>query len=386
MTARVLNEAYFFVPYTAVYALAIGLSVSELIFAEAVFAAVLVVADIPLGHLADKVGEKFCVVTGTIVHGTALMLIGLVHSPELFVMLQPVIAFGLSFCMGADSSLQRKLAMRRSGRNRFELWEQRFQTSRLVVTALCFALASVLAKFSPSLTFIATALSMYVAAGVFWVLPTPPSSATAPPCAADQHRSQELSTLTGRVQVLTRGLRRGPGLGRDVAAMVLVGTTFSLLLYLIPLFYETSGVPTQWIGGVAAVVLLASSFCTALLFRGNAGLTLPLLATGICCFLLPMDVLAIALAGGLLANVSQAVAMPKFRTRIVDELSSLGKSTALSLVTTARNVGFALLAPLLGVLTAVLGVAGLAAVSGALIVVGVALATPSLVRVGSDSH
>jgi predicted MFS family arabinose efflux permease len=58
--------------------------------------------------------------------------------------------------------------------------------------------------------------------------------------------------------------------------------------------------------------------------------------------------------------------VPRYQARIMGRLRHLGEATAMSTVTTGRNIGFVIVAPLLGQLAARLGLAGMGLACAAL--------------------
>ncbi len=342
--ARLINGAYFFVPYTALFAISIGLSVGQLFYIEALYAVILVLADIPLGHISDRIGAKRSVVIATFTQGAALIIIGIFRDPLVFVAMQPIIALAHALCLGSDSALQRELVTAVYTAKKYEKWEEYYQTGMLIVTALAFFFSALIAIKSLAFTFIATGIAMAIASILFSTLPVINTAYINTVKPRQESLFSRLANIWNRVL-------HSPSLGRDLGAMILAGTAFSVFGYIMPLYFVNNGVEENKVGILAALVALISAPLLSLFFRWNTPARLMLTISSVVCLLLYPSLLWLTIITAILLDAMGAGVLPRFRSRIIRDMKDIGESTALSIVSTARNLGFAIVAPFLGILT-----------------------------------
>jgi MFS family permease len=350
LAARVLLRSYFFVPFIVLYARDIGVSLGTLLAVEAFFSALVVIVDVPVGVVADRIGPRQALIVGASAEAAAALLLAFTAHPAVFWSVQPLFALALALTQGADAGLAGAL-LREGGRpERFELAERILQSSSLGWNAAVFALASLLSLKGFATTFLATAVVQSIAVMLLCTLPDARASFAD---AADR--------LTPRTWLrhLRAALRQSRSLRLDLLAMVLTGTAFSVLLYLVPAYLVASGIDEHLTGAATAVISLAAAGVGCLLPGSwNLRITVVLAAAGALLFVLPYA--AAALAAGVLVQAGQARLLPRFRAQVMADLGGWGEASAMSVVTTTAGVGFAALAPVLGLLTDTLRPPGLA--------------------------
>jgi MFS family permease len=359
-TARLLLGAYFFVPYLVLYASTVDISLSLLLAIEAFFSLLIVLFDLPAGHLADRIGPRQSLIIGALLQGTAAMLLGLVPSAVVFWAAQPLFAAATALTMGADAALAAGVLRDEGREDQFETTERRYQSAQLAATAIVLTSASALSLVGMRWTFIATAAGQLVAVAILLRV-------------KDVRSPSDLDriTLRTRVRGLARGIRRTRGLSVDLLAMILVGTAFAVLLYLTPVYYVHAGLDERVVGIAAAGVALGAAG-VALVLPKSLRVTVALAVVAAAALGATWFVFVIAAA--VVVQAAQARLMPSFRARVLADLREHGEASAMSIVTTSRNLGFAVLAPFVGVLTAWSGPGGLALLCAALFAVaGVAM-------------
>lgn len=349
MAARMLLAGYFFVPYIVLYARSIGIDIGMLLVIEAVFALLIVVFDLPAAHLADRLGARRVLVTGALLEATAALLLGGLPHAAVFWAVQPLFAASQAMTMGADSALAAGL-LRVAGRSEeFEGGERLFQSLRLAVTAAVLVGASALSVVSLRLPFLVSGIAQLAAVTVLLAVPDVRSESDSGP---------ERIALRARLRGLATTVRRSRGLPVDLAALVLTGTAFSVLLYLMPVYFVHCGIGEHMVGVAAAAVALAAAGISHLV-SGRWALRLTVaLAVGASAFL-GVRYLLIVGAAAVIIQCAQASVVPRYQQRVMTRLRDQGEATAMSTVTTARNIGFVIVAPLMGQLAAVLGLTGL---------------------------
>lgn len=358
--ARLLLGAYFFVPYLVLYASTVDISLSLLLGIEALFSLLIVLFDLPAGHLADRIGPRQALVLGALLQGGAAALLGLVPNPVVFWAAQPLFAAATALTMGADAALAAGVLRAEGREHDFETAERRFQSLQLAATAVVLTSASALSLAGMRWTFIATAVGQLAAVAILLRVRDVRS-----PSDVDR------ITLATRLRGLTRGVRETRGLSVDLLAMILVGTAFAVLLYLTPVYYVRAGLDEHVVGIAAAGVALgAAGVALVLPKKLRWTVALAVLAAAA----LGAVWIAAVLAAAVVVQAAQARLMPSFRARVLADLREHGEASAMSIVTTSRNLGFAVLAPFVGVLTAWSGPVGLALLCAALFAVaGVAM-------------
>jgi predicted MFS family arabinose efflux permease len=364
LVARLLLGSYFFLPYIVLYASTVDISLSVLLVIEAFFALLIVLFDLPAGHLADRIGPRQALLVGASLQGAAALLLGVVPSAVAFWAAQPLFAAATSLTMGADAALAAGM-FRRAGRHaEFEAGERLFSALNLAVTAAVLVSASALSLAGMRWTFIATTGAQFAA-----VLVLSRVADVRSPSDADQ------VTLGRRLRGLVAGVRRAPGLPVDLVAMILIGTAFSVLLYLTPVYYVRAGLNEHLVGVAAAGVALGAS-AAAFAVPHRLPLRLTVVLAVVAAAALGFESAAVVLVAAVLVQAAQARLVPRFRARVLDDLREHGEASAMSIVTTSRNLGFAVLTPFVGILIAWTGPAGLAVLCGALFAAaGLAMST-----------
>jgi predicted MFS family arabinose efflux permease len=355
--ARLLLGGYFFIPYLVLYASTVDVSLSLLLAIEAFFALLIVLFDLPAGHLADRIGARQALILGALLQGGAAALLGLVPSAAVFWATQPLFAAATALTMGADAALAAGV-LRAAGRaDAFEATERVFQSMQLAGTALVLTSASALSLIGMHWTFLATAFAQLAAALIL-------SRVADIRSPSDEDRI----SLGVRLRGLLRGVRGTKGLPADLLAMILVGTAFSVLLYLTPVYYVGAGLGESLVGVAAAGVALAAS-AAALVWPVRWSLRVSVALAVVAAAALAAAWVAVVLAAAVVVQAAQARLLPRFRARVLDDLREHGEASAMSIVTTSRNLGFAVLAPFVGVLTARTGPGGLAVLCAVLFAV-----------------
>ncbi|MBL4681517.1 MAG: MFS transporter [Pseudomonadales bacterium] len=82
-----------------------GLSLTQVYYLQAIFAAVVVVSEIPSGYIADVLGRKNALVAGSLFHGVGFTLLYFADDFVGLVFFEVCLGIGLSLLSGADLSL-----------------------------------------------------------------------------------------------------------------------------------------------------------------------------------------------------------------------------------------------------------------------------------------
>ncbi|MDJ0343902.1 MFS transporter [Streptomyces sp. H10-C2] len=349
--ARLLLRSYFFLPYIVLYARQVGVSLGTLLVIEAVFALLIVLMDLPAGLFADRIGPRQALAIGAGMEGAAALLLGCWPHALVFWLVQPLFAAATALTQGSDAGLAGAL-LRRAGRGaEFESGERLFQAGALGWNAVVFAAASAFSLISLRATFVASGIVLCLTVALALSVPDARSATN------DDERPGLVAQLTG----VGRAVRDTAGLRWDLTAMVLTGTAFSILLYLTPVYVVGAGIDERLVGLVAAAVALGAALLLHTAPDGLGTGTVVLAAVAASAALASASV-ALVLAGILVVQCAQGRLLPSYRALVLRDLADRGDATAMSVVTTASSLGFAVLAPFLGILVARLEPDGLALV------------------------
>lgn len=349
LSARLLLAACFFVPYIVVYARSLGIALGTLLVIEAVFALLTVLFDLPTAHLADRLGARQVLVLGALMEASAALLLGAFPHAVVFWAVQPLFAAAQAMTMGADSALAAGL-LRQAGRPEdFQRAEQLYQLTRLATTAVVLLGASALSLLALRAPFLASGVAQLGAAALLLTVPDVRSQSDSGP---------ERIPLAARLRGLGAAVRASSVLTADLAALILTGTAFSVLLYLMPVYLLHAGVSTYLLGLVYAVVALAAAGI-AHFFSGRWPLRITVAAAVVAASVLAIRYVLVVVIAAVLIQTAQASVLPYYQSRLMSHLRGQGEATAMSSVTTACNIGFVLVAPLMGLLVARFGAARL---------------------------
>lgn len=371
LAARLLMSGYFFVPYIVLYAESLRIRLGLLLVIEAIFALLTVAFDLPAGHLADRIGPRRALIIGTALEGSASLLLGGIPHALMFWAVQPLFAGSQALVMGADAALAAEV-LRRAGREaEFEAAERVFQSSSLAANAVVLLSASLLSLLTLRAPFLATGMVQLIAALIFCTVPNVP---------ATERQGAHRIPLLARMRGLADGVRRTPGLPVDLATMILTGTAFSVLLYLMPVIYVTSGVNVHLVGAVSALVALVAAGAASIL-PGEWPLRVSVMVAVVAAGVLATKIAVIVIIATVLLQAAQARLLPRYRARVLSDLKGHGEATAMSVVTTTRNIGFAVLAPAIGVFTDWSGPRGVSALcAGLFLIAGLAMSARMSLR------
>ena len=336
LAARLALRSYFFVPYIVLYAQHIGIALGTLLAVEALFALLIVVLDLPAGHLADVIGPRRALVLGALAEGAGAILLGTLPTVATFWLVQPLFAGAQALTQGTDVALASGVLRATNRSDDFERGERLFQSAALGWGSAVLFASSAFALAGFQATFLATGVMQLLAALTFLTIRVEPVTV-----------HEERPGLVRRLRELYGGIRAAKGLPLDLLAMVLSGTAFSVLLYLIPVYYVRSGIDPRFVGVAAGVVGLVAMLLTRVL-PAHWNLRIAVLLALAATLVLWVPAAALVLAAAAL-QVTQARLLPRFRARVRDELERFGPATAMSIVTTTSSLGFAIVAPLLGI-------------------------------------
>lgn len=347
-TARIFSFLFFFIPYITLYAQELGFSLSQIMLVESFFALLIVFLDIPLAHFSDKFGAKKILILGSFLQSLACFLLFFWQKPQVFWFAQIIFAFAVSLARGADATLHYKILQKNGHQEAFKRRESLFLTRLMVFEFIAFIMAGYLATWGSHYTFLATGGTQLLSTFLFLALPHFENLEKKSPA---PHFS-----LRERLSLLSTILRENTSLKKNLIPIFFIGGALITVTHLIPLIALDKGLKSQDIGylfGFAGVVafffnrlfLLQKKSEVFALFLGALGFG------GL--FLSSYAALFIALT---LIKYSGVILIPFFKESILKQLQETGENTALSVVSTLFNLGFALTGPLFGFYGDTLGI------------------------------
>ena len=365
--ARLMLRSYFFVPYTVLYARQMHISLGTLLVIQSVFAILVVLFDMPAGHIADRIGTRQVLIIGTASEATAALLIGGFSHAWVYWIVQPLMAIAQAFTLGTDAAMANGV-LRRAGRGGdFERGERLVHAVGLAWTVAVLASASGFSLISIRTTFFVTAVVQYGAALILATLPD----------VRNETLESERISLARRLKTLGAACRGHRGLPIDLVSMVLTGTAFSVLLYLMPAYLTDSGVNAHLMGIATAGICLGGALLAFLVpARWDLRVTLALTVLASAAF--GIKLVPVIIMSSVIIMFAQARLEPRYRGRIMADLHEYGEATAMSIVTTAGSLGFAVIAPFMGAILTMTKPTSLAFVIAGLFLVAGAVMSPKL--------
>ncbi len=101
---RGLRECVFWIPIITLFWQSNGLSLAQIMFLQALFAAGVFLLEIPTGAIADKVGRKFTLILSAIFSLIGFSVYAIGGNFWHFLIAEMILAFGATFISGADSA------------------------------------------------------------------------------------------------------------------------------------------------------------------------------------------------------------------------------------------------------------------------------------------
>jgi MFS family permease len=339
IAARVFLSTFFFIPFVVLYATSIGLDFATLMLVESFFGVLLILLDLPGGHLADRIGPKRALIIGGALQGVACLALFFVPHVLVFWLVQVCFALAVSLSRGADSAMNHTLHERTGRAEGFELSEARFMALLLAARAMAYFASGLMALLGYRYTFLFTGITQLLGCTLLLAVPDGKSSDV---------RSE--ITLGARLKAVIKTCTSSLTIGLQIVAIVLVGSAFSIILYLLPALADAAGIATYRLGALFALSTLGAAGLSFLVQRSaQRWLAYGIGMVGFLCLAPPYYV--VLLVGATLVEVAQSLIIPRFRASVMQQLGHLGKATAMSVISTAMILGFTIMGPTFGHLT-----------------------------------
>ena len=215
----------------------LSMSITAMLTVQAGFGLVLALVEFPSGYVADRLGHRTAIVSGTLVVTFGWLVYALATGVAGVVLAEAVLGAGFALISGADSALLYE-SLKECGREQeFSLWYARMRTVAQCAEGVGALFAGVLFARSPRLPFVLEVVA-FAAALVVALALVRPAPAPAP---ERGHLSQMLFIVRHTLQEQ-----------RSLRAIVTTAVSFSLMsflpVWLIALHAQQRGIAAEWIG------------------------------------------------------------------------------------------------------------------------------------------
>jgi MFS family permease len=324
--AHALRAAMFPIPVITIFwQEEIGMSLTDIMMLQSVFAATIVALEFPSGYVADRLGYRLslCLGAAFLVVGWLLYAVGV--SFAAMVLAEVSLGVGFAFTSGADSALLYVSLKAVDRVTHYVRWEGRVRAAAQLSEAVSSVLGGWFYSLSPRLPFwlqVPLALAGYGAVTATREI--------------ESERSQErIKHLARAWDIVCHSLVRQPGLRSAIMLSVALSLSTYIPVWLIQPWMRQRGIPIAWFGPLwalahlwlAAVSLVSARVgenlgiprsllvCCVLVVVGYCELALSASAFGVIGYLGFMTVRG--LQGPLLTNVVQKDAPPEDRASVL---------------------------------------------------------------------
>ena len=253
----------------------LGMSLGDVLWLQAVFAAAVVTAEFPSGYLADRVGHRTALLVGAALWAVAWVLYARATAIADVVVAEVVLGTGLAFASGADAALLYRALALRGAQDDYLRWEGRTRAAMQGAESASSAIGGVLYGVAPRLPFwlqVPVGLASVACAGAMREPPRAPQAA-------------RRAHLRAALHLVRHTLWRHPRLRSAVALHVALSLPSFLMVWLVQAYMRDRGIPLAWFGPIwaaanawLAVVSLLSARVAATLGRRRTLLGCCLLA------------------------------------------------------------------------------------------------------------
>lgn len=328
-----------------------GLSMTEVLKTQAVFALVIALCEVPSGYLADLWGRKNTIVLGALTCCLSFVWLVAADSYGDFIIYEVIMALGLSMNSGADLALlydsQAKLQSLRNGSNAANRGGGRHIARLVSIEGIAGGVGGITA----------TLLAMVSLDWVLWaqllisvfVLLIAMSLIEAP-------RNLSVRSHRDNLQQVKDGLLRNPLVSRIALTIIMFGLAALYSFWLIQKYWELQSIPVHWFGVIWAghcllrgVMAMAAHDVERWLGANRLMLLIAILPiTG----LLGMGLLGgwVGVAMGLLFPISRGLAMVVLFDGLNKRVAADFRATINSLVSLGTRGLFIITGPVLGYL------------------------------------
>lgn len=105
MAIQILRSFLVMIPVLVLFYQSKGLSMTDIMFIQAVFSAVMVIAEVPSGYFSDVLGRRRTMIIGTLCSTIGFAIYAFAKGVMGFLLAEVVLGIGISFISGTDSAM-----------------------------------------------------------------------------------------------------------------------------------------------------------------------------------------------------------------------------------------------------------------------------------------
>ena len=348
---RLLATSYLYVPIFMLFQADRGLSFFDRLALGGIYSAVIVLAEVPTGVFADRIGRRRAMLFGALAMVGSCLLAAQAHDFATFAVAETLGAISIALCSGADSAYLYDLLVAHDRGHEYGRRESTASAWHLMGSAVAFVGGGLLAQVDLALPYVITAAVAAVAAVMACVMrddrPTLPTERVPGALRAWGHQT------IGALAEVGRNGRLAWIVGYSTVVFMLLRAT----VYVYQPYLAERGLGTVEIGVLFAGVYLIASFVAFHTYRLRARFGDDVLLWGLL-GVLAVSFVGLAGAGSgpwmLALLIVQAVAngiySPLTKPLLNHEITdSRRRAAVLSVESMARRAAMGLFAPLVGI-------------------------------------
>lgn len=221
-----------------------GLSMTDIFVLQSIFAAVIVIAEVPSGYFADRFGHKKSITLGAFLYFCGIL--GYAFAGNFYQFIGPEILLGLgkSLISGADSALLFNTLKALKRQDEYKKWEGKFFAYSSYSVGIAGIIGAFLWQYKPEVVMLTTAMIMIVPIIISLFLKD---------IASGKKKKAEESSLkeTLLYGLIEKKILRGIFV---VAAAIAIGSWASV--WYSQLHWQSLAIPVQYFGIIWAVLML----------------------------------------------------------------------------------------------------------------------------------
>lgn len=329
-------------PVIIIYLAAKGLSFAQIMLLNSIASVAVFLFEVPTGSIADKVGRKFSLITGTSLWVVQLVLLVFADSFALFALAQLLMALGVTFMSGANTALLYD-SLKADGREgEFERMAGKANSWVYYGQAIGSIAAGFLYAINMELPVIVSAINACIAVLIA-------TRFIEPPIEDRQHKESYLKHISDSSRFVLRH--------NKVKALVVYGTTFYLFyrvgFYFFQPYFQAVNLDVRYYGLFFAlfnIVAALTSQNSHKIIAATRGRTLTVLSATM---IVSFGVMAIVTTwvgafGILLQQVARGLYNPVIAKFMNKHIPSNKRATIISLYSLVVNLTAALAYPVFG--------------------------------------
>ncbi len=220
----------------------LGLSIAEIMMAQAAFGGALALFEFPSGYLADRIGYRATMILASLVSIAGWIVYSVAVGFWTVVLAEVSMGLGLSLVSGTHSAMLYESLANRGREEDFARWFARSRTYAQIAEGSAALGAGLLFGLSVRLPF-------YLMV-IVWILNLGVALALVEPRYARRSVQKPVAHVLSLVRFVARG---APRLRALFAVAVVIGLSNFIPVWLVQLYARDGGVPISWLGPIWAI-------------------------------------------------------------------------------------------------------------------------------------